>query len=74
MSERFMVLPAREFEKIRLLQVPDDYGQRDALRRVTALIAELEEENPQCTWDEVSAVLEDHGFVSVPFQLGPELD
>ena len=74
MSERYMVLPSHRFDNIRLLQIPEDYSQRDALRRVTALIAELEEENPQCSWEDLAAVLEDHGFVPVPFELGPELE
>lgn len=74
MSERFMVLPARDFENIRLLRVPDDVSGRDALRHVTALIAELQEECPGCSWPELVAVLEDHGYAQIEVILGPELN
>ena len=56
----------------------------DALRKgghqVTAfegdkdLIGKLEEENPDYDWDDIAAVLEDHGFETVDFILGPALD
>jgi hypothetical protein len=74
MSERMMILPARDFDKIRLLRIPEDFSQRDALRHVTALIATVEEESPEYTWDDIAPVLEDHGFVPVDFELGPEID
>ena len=73
MSERLMVLPASDFENIRLVSVPDDVADRDALRHVTALIAELQEECPECSWEDIVPVLEDHGFIPVDAMLGPEL-
>jgi len=74
MSERLMLLPSRNFNEIRLLQIPDDFSPRDALRHATALIAGVQDENPDSTWDDIAPVLEEHGFSAVEFVLGPELD
>lgn len=74
MPERLMLLPARDFERIRLVRIPDDYSERDAVRRVTALIAEAQEEVQEWRWDEIAATLEDHGFSVVEFTPGPALD
>ncbi len=74
MSERLMVLPSSDFSRIRVVRVPDDISERDALRHATAVIASVQEEHPDCGWGEVEAALEDHGFTSVPFELGPALD
>lgn len=69
-----MILPADDKTKIRLVRIPSDYREQEVYRHVTRLIAEVEEENPGCDWEEVLAVLEDHGFEAVDFQLGPSLD
>jgi hypothetical protein len=74
MPERLMLLPARDFERIRLIRIPDDYSERDAVRRVTALIAEAQEEIQEWRWEEIAATLEDHGFSVVEFTPGPALD
>ncbi|PKM45366.1 MAG: hypothetical protein CVV05_08375 [Gammaproteobacteria bacterium HGW-Gammaproteobacteria-1] len=74
MPDRLMLLPARNFERIRLIRIPDDYSERDAVRRVTALIAEAQEDVQEWKWEEVAATLEDHGFTTVEFTSGPELD
>jgi len=74
MSERLMILPASDFSRIRLVRVPEDISERDALRHATALIAGVQEAQPGCDWEDVEAALEDHGFISVPFELGPALD
>lgn len=74
MSERLMLLPAHDFEQIRLLRIPEDFGERDAMRHVTALIAELQEDSPGLRWEEIAAALEDHGFTTVEFIAGPALD
>ncbi len=74
MPERLMLLPARDFERIRLIRIPDDYSERDAVRRVTALIAEAQEDEQEWKWEEIAATLEDHGFTAVDFTPGPELD
>ncbi|GAB4295719.1 MAG: hypothetical protein Kow0096_12690 [Thiohalomonadaceae bacterium] len=74
MPERLMLLPARDFERIRLIRIPDDYSERDAVRRVTALIAEAQEEMQEWRWEDIAATLEDHGFSVVEFTPGPALD
>lgn len=74
MTDRLMLLPAHDFERIRLLRIPEDFGERDAMRHVTALIAELQEESNELRWEEIAAALEDHGFTTVDFVAGPALD
>lgn len=74
MADRLMLLPSKEFEKIRLLRIPDDFGERDVVRQVTALIAESQEGAGSWSWEEVVAALEDRGFTVVNYILGPALD
>lgn len=74
MSQKLLLLPAKDFARSRLLRVPDDFSERDAVRHVTALIAQVQEEYTDWTWEQLAPVLEDHGFTAVSFILGPELD
>ncbi len=74
MNETLMILPAADSSAIRLVRVPEDYEEHEVFRHVTGLIAKLEEENPDFDWDDIAAVLEDHGFEAVDFILGPALD
>jgi hypothetical protein len=74
MSETLMILPAANAADIRLVRVPDDIEAHEAFRHATGLIARVEEDNPDYDWDDIAAVLEDHGFEAVEFILGPELD
>lgn len=74
MSETLMILPATESSAIRLVRVPDEFEQHEAFRHVTGLIARVEEDSPDYTWDDIAAILEDHGFEPVEFILGPALD
>ncbi len=74
MSDVLMILPASESTGIRLVRVPDEFEQHEAYRRVTGLVADIEEENPDYTWEDIAASLEDHGFEPVEFILGPMLD
>ena len=73
MSDNLMVLPASEAANIRLIQIPDDFEQHEAYRYVTGLIAKVEE-NSDYTWDDILDLLEERGFESVEFVLGPSLD
>ena len=73
MSETLMILPASDATGVRLVRVPDDYESREAFRHVTGLIAAAEEQNPNCEPDDIVADLEDHGFETVEFILGPFL-
>lgn len=68
-----MVLPANDPNNIRLLQVPDDFEEHEAYRYVTGLIAKAEE-NSDYDWDDILDLLEQKGFESVDFILGPNLD
>jgi len=74
MSETLMILPASESTAIRLVRVPDEFEQHEAFRHVTGLIANIEEDNPDYAWEDIAAILEDHGFEPVDFILGPTLD
>ncbi|MEN8176761.1 MAG: hypothetical protein ABFS23_13430, partial [Pseudomonadota bacterium] len=69
-----MILPARDANAIRLVRMPADFERHEAYRHVTGLISEVEERNPDYAWEEIEAMLEDHGFESVDFLLGPALD
>lgn len=73
MSGNLMILPANAAAEIRLIQIPEDFEQHEAFRYVTGLIAKAEE-NPDYTWDDISDLLEERGFESVDFVLGPSLD
>lgn len=74
MAERLMLLPSQNFDNIRLLRIPEDFGERDVVRHVTALIAEVQEGEEEWRCDDVMAALEDHGFSVVDYILGPALD
>jgi len=74
METRYMVLPSAKFDDIVLLTIPEDYGAEEAFRVVTGLIAEVEEAAPDSyRRDEIIDTLEDHGFMRINFELGPEL-
>ena len=73
MSDTLMILPAGKAEAIRLVRVPDDFESHEAYRHVTGLIAAAEEQDPDSELDDILAVLEDHGFETVEFILGPTL-
>ena len=73
MSKTLMILPASDTRDIRLVRLPDDYESREAFRHVTGLIAAAEEQHPNCDPDDIMADLEDHGFETVEFILGPTL-
>ena len=74
MADHLMVLLAADFSKIRVVKVPDDVSERDALRHATALIGSIQEDDPDSTWEDILPVLEDNGYFEVVFSLGPELD
>jgi hypothetical protein len=74
MRERLMILPASDFATIRLVTVPEDVEEHEVFRHLTGLIASVEENNPDYTWDDIAVELEDHGFHAVDFLLGPALD
>lgn len=69
-----MVLPAKDVKAIRVVKIPEDYEEHEAYRHVVGLIAQVEEDNPDYSWDDIVTVLEDHQFYPVDFILGPHLD
>ncbi len=73
MSDTLMILPASHVSDIRLVRVPDDFESHEAFRHATGLIAAIEEQDPDCSQDDILATLEDHGFEAVEFILGPTL-
>ncbi|MCB1725431.1 MAG: hypothetical protein H6959_08280 [Chromatiaceae bacterium] len=74
MTPRLMILPATDKARIRLLRIPPDYEAQELYRHVTGLIAQVEEQEPGFSSDDVVTLLEEHGFESIDFQLGPSLD
>lgn len=74
MSERLMVLPAKHFEHIHVLRMPDDMEEHEVFRHVTGVIASVQELETDCKWEDVAEALEEHGFEEVTFILGPELE
>ena len=74
MKTKLMILPAKDHKAIRLIRIPEDYDEHEVFRHVVGLIAEAEEQNPNYDWDDISMILEDHGFELVDFILGPALD
>jgi hypothetical protein len=73
MSTALMILPAGDNNSIRLVRLPEDFEEHEAYRHVTSLIATIEEQQPDCSSDDILASLEDHGFEPVDFILGPAL-
>ncbi|MDH3343523.1 MAG: hypothetical protein OEM07_07360 [Gammaproteobacteria bacterium] len=73
MNSDLMVLPATRPEDIRLIRIPDDLEEREAYRYVTGLIAKVEEDS-EYSWDDIQDLLEERGFETVNFVLGPSLD
>lgn len=74
MNSKLMILPAHDYDSVRLVRIPDDFEEHEVYRHVTGIIAEVEEKNPNYTWEDVAAALEDHNFEVVDFLLGPALD
>jgi len=71
---KLMVLPAKEATEIRLVRIPEDFEEHEAYRHVVGIIAQVEEDKPGYTWEDVAAELEDHDFQVLDFVLGPHLD
>lgn len=74
MKETLMILPSANAVDIKMVRVPADIEVHEAFRHATGLIARVEEDHPDYDWEDIASVLEDHGFETVDFILGPELD
>lgn len=74
MTDTLMILPARTTGAIRLIRIPEDFEPQEAYRLVTGLIAAAEEQNPDCDWEDIQSILEEHDIETLEFILGPKLD
>ncbi|UCE88327.1 MAG: hypothetical protein JSW10_08170 [Pseudomonadota bacterium] len=74
MSTRLMLLPCQDYEKSMLVETPDDLGEQEVFRMVTALVSEVQLSQTQYSREDISSALEDNGFTVMDFQIGPELD
>ncbi|MFQ5469928.1 MAG: hypothetical protein ACE5EH_06415 [Gammaproteobacteria bacterium] len=73
MNTRLMILPSIKYDQVRLVKIPDDMEANEAYRCATSLIAGIQEEAGEYTWDDIEQELEDNGFETVEFILGPGL-
>ena len=74
MSARLMLLPSRDPEGSRVVTVPEDFEAHEAFRHLTGLIADVQEQDPDWSWEDLAEVLENHGFTPVECLVGPYLD
>lgn len=74
MGTHLMVLPAHNYDAVRLVKIPEDFEEHEVYRHVTGIISAVEEANPDYQWEDVAMALEDHDFEIVDFLLGPALD
>ncbi len=74
MNTRYMLLPAHDSARIRLLQMPEDMEEHEAFRCVTGVIGGVQDASSDWDWEDVLDALENNGFSNVEFILGPELD
>jgi len=68
-----MILPSNDAKQIRLVKIPQDYGEHEVYRAATGAIARIEENIPDYDWEDLMEELEDMGFEEVPYLLGPEV-
>ena len=73
MASRLMVLPSKEFGKIRLITIPEDVAEQEAFQHATGVIAGVEEKSGY-SMEDIEDALEDNGFQLVECTLGPEID
>ena len=57
----------------RLMQFPDDFEEHEVYRYVTGLISSVQEQEPDCSWEDIEEKLEEKGFVAIEFVQGPDL-
>jgi len=71
MDTRLMLLPAATIEQTRLLEIPKDYEEHEAFRHVVGIVAAVEEQ--EGTVEDIIEALEEQGFITLNFLLGPDL-
>jgi len=73
MTDKLMILPSKDTKQIRLVKIPEDYGEHEVYRAATGAIARVEENIPDYNWEDLMEELEDMGFEEVSYLLGPEV-
>ncbi len=73
MTDKLMILPSNDANKIRLVKIPEDYEEHEVYRAATGAIARIEDNLPDYEWEDLMEELEDMGFEEVSFILGPEV-
>ncbi|MES9844721.1 MAG: hypothetical protein ABW162_04945 [Candidatus Sedimenticola sp. PURPLELP] len=73
MTAKLMVLQSSDPDKTRLVRIPVDMEEHEAYRHATGVIASVQEENTDCSWEDVEDALDAHGFQAVEFVIGPAL-
>ncbi|MCP3867361.1 MAG: hypothetical protein GY703_04540 [Gammaproteobacteria bacterium] len=74
MSGKLMILPSAKLDGIRLVAIPEDLDSPEAFRHVTGVISAVEESDPDYTWEDIEDALDEHGYRTMDFILGPSLD
>ncbi|MCU7929844.1 MAG: hypothetical protein KZQ90_03510 [Candidatus Thiodiazotropha sp. (ex Codakia rugifera)] len=74
MNDTLMVLPSSRYDEIRLVKVPNDLDRNEAYRFATGIIAQAEESNQNCRWEDIAEALEARGFEPIEALIGPALD
>lgn len=73
MGKKLILLPGADSRSCRILRMPEDMDDQEAFRNVTGIIAGLEEQGPGVTPDELDDALEDNGFETLDYIIGPEI-
>ena len=71
MGDKLILLPGADNKSCRILRMPEDMDDHEAFRNVTGIIAGLEERDGVVNPEDLDDALEDHGFVSVDYIVGP---
>lgn len=69
-----MVLPSQTADKIRVLKIPADMERQEAYRYATGVIAEAEGDAGNCSWEDIEDALDEHGFETLDYVMGPAID
>jgi hypothetical protein len=70
---KLMLFPGVDINATKLMQIPDDFEEHEVYRYVTALISDIQEQSPDCSWEDVEDRLQERGFLPVDYVMGPTL-
>lgn len=76
MSGRVMLLQSEvDSSHCHVVSIPDPVDEKEAVGRVKALLAQVQAENPDFSWEQdVAPLLTANGFAPLPQVLGPVWD